>query len=68
MHKEFYIGQRDDVQAYRLDLSSFTSLEQLTRSLADVFAFADPKCAFMLASEAGKHTHVPLHSPFRLLC
>ena len=64
MHKEFYIGQRGDAQACRLDVSSFTSLEQLTRSLADVFAFADPKCAFVLASEAEKHAHVPLHSPF----
>jgi hypothetical protein len=50
MHKEFYIGPKDRQQhAYSLDVAPFTSLEQLTGTLAEVFAFADTKCVFLLS-------------------
>ncbi|KAL2069225.1 hypothetical protein VTL71DRAFT_15563 [Oculimacula yallundae] len=54
MLKEFYIGQNREGNSYSLDLSSFSSLEQLTRTLADVFAFADTK-ALWLVDRQGKH-------------
>jgi hypothetical protein len=53
MHKEFYIGREGDGDSYSLDMSSFTSLEQLTRTLAEVFAFADTKCAFFVVVSKG---------------
>ncbi|KAL4888144.1 putative cytochrome P450 monooxygenase [Aspergillus ambiguus] len=48
MYKEFYIGYGNDVQSHGLDLSSFTSLEQLTRTLAEIFAFADTKSLWLV--------------------
>lgn len=47
MHKEFYIGRKDGKHSHSLDVSPFTSLEQLTGTLAEVFAFADTKCGFL---------------------
>lgn len=47
MHKQFYIGQKDGKHVHSLDVSPFTSLEQLTGTLAEVFAFADTKCVFL---------------------
>lgn len=62
MHKNFYIGRKDDdAHSHSLDVSSFTSLEQLTRTLAGVFAFADPKCEFLFSSTGGMHA-CSLHS------
>lgn len=49
MHKEFYIGLKDGEYSHSLDVSSFTSLEELTGTLADVFGFADTKCEFLLS-------------------
>jgi hypothetical protein len=51
MHKTFYIGHKDGGHNHNLDVAPFTSLEQLTRTLAEIFAFADPKCAFLLSSQ-----------------
>lgn len=50
MHKEFYIGQKDGKNVHSLDVSPFTSLEQLTGTLAEIFAFADTKCVFLSSS------------------
>lgn len=49
MHKEFYIGRKDGEHSHSLDVSPFTSLEQLTGTLAKIFAFADTKCVFLLS-------------------
>jgi hypothetical protein len=48
MHKEFYIGRKNGENSHSLDVSPFTSLEQLTGTLAEVFAFADTKCVSLL--------------------
>ncbi|KAJ5190678.1 Thromboxane-A synthase [Penicillium cinerascens] len=48
MHKEFYIGRKDGERFYSLDVSPFTSLEQLTGTLAEVFAFADTKSLWLI--------------------
>ena len=48
MHKEFYVGGNDGKRSNCLDVSAFTSLAQLTTTLAEVFAFADPKCVLLL--------------------
>ena len=50
MLKEFYIGCTDGENSHTLDVSPSTSLEQLMGLLAKIFAFADPKCIFLLAS------------------
>lgn len=44
MHKDFYIGRKDGEHSRSLDVSPFSSFEQLTATLAEVFAFADTKC------------------------
>ncbi|KAI0448685.1 putative cytochrome P450 monooxygenase [Xylaria acuta] len=44
MLKEFHIGHRDGGYSRTLDVSPFTSLEQLTGTLAETFAFANTKC------------------------
>lgn len=48
MHKEFYVGGNDGKRSYCLDVSAFTSLAQLTATLAEVFAFADTKGVLLL--------------------
>ena len=48
MQKEFYIGHKGGERCQSLDVSLFSSLEQLTKALADIFAFADTKCKFFL--------------------
>lgn len=52
MYKEFYIGTKESQESHSLDVSAFTSLEQLAKTLADTFAFADTKCAFLLSCQA----------------
>ncbi|KAJ5135401.1 Thromboxane-A synthase [Penicillium bovifimosum] len=47
MHKEFYIST-SDCERYRLDVSPFTTLEQLTGTLAEVFGFADTKSLWLI--------------------
>jgi len=49
MHREFYIGRKDGGRSHSLDVSPFTSLEQLTGTLAEVFAFADTKGVLLLS-------------------
>jgi hypothetical protein len=53
MLKEFYI-RKDHSNAYSLDVSSFASLEQLTRALGEIFAFADAKCVYPPSNDVGK--------------
>ncbi|KAJ6788511.1 hypothetical protein PWT90_01625 [Aphanocladium album] len=48
MLKDFYIGQVDEDRSRSLDLSTFTSLEQLTGVLAELFSFADPKSLWLI--------------------
>ncbi|KAL8704363.1 MAG: hypothetical protein Q9201_002465 [Fulgogasparrea decipioides] len=48
MHKEFTIGQKDGKHVHSLDVSPLTSLEQLTGTLAEVFAFADTKSLWLV--------------------
>ncbi|RDL33057.1 Thromboxane-A synthase [Venustampulla echinocandica] len=48
MHKEFYIGRKNGENSHSLDVSPFTSLEQLTGTLAEVFAFADTKSLWLV--------------------
>ncbi|KAL9025017.1 MAG: hypothetical protein Q9196_006082 [Gyalolechia fulgens] len=48
MFKEFYIGQKDGKNVHRLDVSPFASLEHLTGTLAELFAFADTKSLWLV--------------------
>ncbi|KAJ5300721.1 uncharacterized protein N7443_005723 [Penicillium atrosanguineum] len=54
MYKEFYIGCQNNVHSHRLDMSSFTSIEQLTTTLAKVFGFVDTK-SLWLVDHKGSH-------------
>ncbi|OQE20866.1 hypothetical protein PENFLA_c015G06874 [Penicillium flavigenum] len=54
MSKEFFIACQNDVHSHSLDTSSFTSIEQLTRTLAKLFGFADTK-SLWLVDQKGSH-------------
>lgn len=53
MQRDFYIGSKPGSQLHGLDISSFANLEQLKKTLAHVFAFADTKGTY----GTYKHTH-----------
>ena len=48
MQKSFFVRCESSGRSYCLDISLFTSLNQLTKTLADIFAFADTQCGFPL--------------------
>ncbi|KAH8702679.1 putative cytochrome P450 monooxygenase [Phaeosphaeriaceae sp. PMI808] len=48
MRKEFYIRCKDGEHSHSLDVSPFTSLEQLKGTLAEIFAFADTKSLWLV--------------------
>ncbi|KAF5534674.1 cytochrome P450 82A2 [Fusarium mexicanum] len=54
MYKTFFLQHKDHHDSHNLDLSSFISLEQLTKSLADTFGFSDSN-ALWLADQHGCH-------------
>ncbi|KAI5460998.1 putative cytochrome P450 monooxygenase [Mariannaea sp. PMI_226] len=56
MYKEFFIGHQGHGDTHRVDLSPFTSLEQLTKSLADIFAFADRKSLWLVDQQGSPIT------------
>ncbi|KAI3391683.1 hypothetical protein diail_6962 [Diaporthe ilicicola] len=56
MHKEFYVGRKDGGSSQILDVSACTSLQQLTKILAEVFAFADTKSLWLVDSQ---RNHLP---------
>jgi hypothetical protein len=53
MQKDFYIVCKDGERTHSLDVSPFTSLDQLTKTLGHVFAFADTKCKLLLSRYSG---------------
>lgn len=49
MDANFYVGHDQDIPPQSLDISSMTNLDQLTRTLAEIFTFADVKCTSFCA-------------------
>ncbi|KAI6778343.1 putative cytochrome P450 monooxygenase [Emericellopsis cladophorae] len=54
MYKEFYIGNEGNEICRRLDIAPFSSVEQITTTLAETYGFADAK-SIWLVDQYGSH-------------